>query len=213
MGGFLDSVKKSVLGKEVSLPICFLSRTKTIHVFYTYYEAKPQSHRLEFRKGKRTRFEIFLPNHGQNIEQLCSAVERREYCRASGKTVFGFWPRLILRLTAGELISSQDISIGPGSEIHTRLGEASSTYRYRLAYCQKGAQKSMVLVSTLYSSQSSKYRKGKSAEFNWLKLSREEFRTLAEHLQSFIGSIEFANAVRGCSLNIYNKAEMLEAGN
>ena len=71
----------------------------------------------------------------------------------------------------------------------------------------------MVLVSTLYSSQSSKYRKGKSAEFNWLKLSREEFRTLAEHLQSFIGSIEFANAVRGCSLNIYNKAEMLEAGN
>ncbi len=193
--GFVDSLKESVVGKEMALPICSLPRKTPLDVFYTYYVGKPRSHRLEFRKGTRTKFEIFLPRYGEDISQLCSAIEGQEYRKAGDAAVFGFWPRVALRLTAGKLISCRDISTGPSSEIHTQFGEARSAYRYRLAYCQKGAHESMVLVSSRHSGQSCAYRKGQSTEFNWIKLSLGEFRTLVEHLGSFMESKEFAKVM------------------
>jgi len=191
MPGFIASLKDSVLGKEENLPIISFPRKKTIDVFYTYYEGKPQSHRLEFRKGKRITFEMFLPRYGKNILELCSAGEDEEYCKAGGETVFGFWSRLALRLFAGKLISCCDISSGPNSEIHTQFGEASSAIRYRFANCRKGAEESIVLVSSRHTSQSSTYRQGQKTNFNWVKMSSGEFRKLVESLRSFIGSPEF----------------------
>jgi hypothetical protein len=190
--GVIDSLKESVLGKEMSLPICSLPQKTPLDIFYTYFDGKPRSHRLEFRKGSRTKFEMFLPRYGEDISQLCSAIAGREYRKTGDETVFGFWPRLALRLTAGKLISCRDICTGPSSEIHTQFGQARSAYRYRLAYCQKGTQEAMILVSSRHGSQSSAYRKGQSTKFNWIKLSLGEYRTLVEHLQLFTGSNEFA---------------------
>ena len=192
MPGFMDSLKASVLGKEVNLPICSLPRRKPLNLFYTYYEGKPQSHRLEFRKKKRTKFEMFLPHYGEDISQLCAVMEGLEYRKVGDETVFGFWSRMAIRLTAGRPISCRDIYSGPSSELHTQFGEARSDYRYRLAYCQKGAQESIVIISSRHGSQSSAYRKGQSTEFNWLKMRLGEFRKLTEHLRSFVDSNEFA---------------------
>jgi hypothetical protein len=99
--GVIDSLKESVLGKEMSLPICSLPQKTPLDIFYTYFDGKPRSHRLEFRKGSRTKFEMFLPRYGEDISQLCSAIEGREYRKTGDETVFGFWPRLALRLADG----------------------------------------------------------------------------------------------------------------
>ena len=188
MPGFLDSLKESFMGKEVELPICSLPRRKPLNVFYTYYEGIPQSHRLEFRKKKRTKFEMFLPHYGEDISQLCSVMEGHDYRKGNDETVFGFWSHLALRLTAGKPISCRDIYSGPSSELHTQVGEARSGYRYRLAYCQKGAQEAIVIISSRHGSESSTYRKSQSTELNWLKMSLGEFRKLTEYLRSFIDS-------------------------
>lgn len=207
MTEFLDSLKESVLGKEISLPICSLSRKAPIDLFYTYYEGKPRSHRLEFRKLKRTKFEMFLPRYGEDISQLRAAVEGQGYRQAGNEDVFGFWLRLALRLTAGKLISRRDIFSGPSSEMHSRFGEARSTCRYRLAYCRKGAQESIILVSTRHGTQSSTYRKEQRTEFNWLKLSLYEFQIVAKHLDSFMNSREFADVMERevAELRVANK--------
>ncbi len=163
---FLNSLKESVLGKEINLPICSLPRKPPLDVFYVYYEGKPQSHRLEFRKMTRTKFELFLPRYGEDISQLRFSVEIQECRKAGDETVFGFWPRLALWLTAGKLISCRDLFNGPSSGVHTQFGEARSAYRYRLAYCLKGTQESIILVSSRHGSQSSTYRKEQRTEYN-----------------------------------------------
>ncbi len=202
MTGFLDSLKESVLGKEMTLPICSLARKTPLDVFYTYYEGKPQSHRLEFRKGKRTKFEMFLPLYRESIAQLCLTVEDQNYRKAGEETVFGFWPRVILRFSLGTLVSCRDIFDGPSSSLRTSLGEADSRYRYRLAYGRKGVQELIVLVSSRHTSHLGANRKGKRTEFSWIKLSLGEFRQLVEHLQTFLNSKEFTE--------IQTKAEQME---
>ncbi len=192
MTGFLDSLKESALGKEMNLPICSLPRKTPLNVFYTYYEGKPRSHRLEFRQGKRTKFEMFLPLYRESIAQLCLTVEDQDYRKAREETVFGFWPRVILRFSLGTLVSCKDILDGPSSSLRTSLGEADSRYRYRLAYGRKGVQESIVLVSSRHSRHFGANRKSKRTEFNWIKLSLGEFRELVEHLKTFLGSKEFS---------------------
>jgi hypothetical protein len=192
MAGFLASLKESILGKAVNLPICTLSRRKPLHVFYKYYQDKPRSHRLEFRKGKRPTFEMSLPCYGENIEQLCAAAEGQENRKSEGETVFGFWQRVILRFSLGQLISCRDIFDRPSSELHTPFGDAFSHYRYRLAYGRKGVLESIVLVSSRHSRQSGTYRKEQKHDFNWLKLSLGELEQLVAHLRSFTGGKEFA---------------------
>ena len=195
MAGFLDTLKKSVLGREINLPICSLSRKTPLDVFYTYYEGKPRSHRLEFRKGARTKFEMFLPHYGEDISQLRSVAEGQKYRNAGVESEFGFWLRLALRLTAGKLISSREFFTGPSSDMRARFGEASSAYRYRLAYCRKGVQEWIILVSSRHGSQSSTFRKEQRTEYNWLKLSLEEFKVVARHLDSFLNGKEFAKVM------------------
>ncbi len=192
MGGFLGALKESGLGKEVSVPICSFPMRKGIHVFYTYYIGKPRSHRLEFRKGKRTTFEMFLSNYGENISQLCSIIDDQEYRRAGGKASLGFWSRLALRFSVGTFISCRDIFSGPSSGFHSRIGEARLAYRYRFVYCRKGAQESIVLISSRQSSECSPYRKEQDTEVNWLKLRLSEFRELLGNLRLFMGSKEFS---------------------
>ncbi|GEM_PF-3305390 len=196
MAGFLDSMKASFSGRERNLPICSLSRKAPLDVFYTYYGGKPKSHRLEFRKGTRTKFEMFLPRYGENLSELRSVAKGRMYRNTGVETVFGFWPRLALRLTAGKLISCRDIFTGPGSGMRTRFGEVHSAYRYRLAYCRKGAEEWIILVSSRHSSQTSTFRKGQSTEFKWLKLSLEEFLAVAKHLDTFLNGKEFAEVMK-----------------
>ena len=181
------------MGGEVNLPICSLTGKKPVHVFYTYYEGRPGSHRLEFRKGMRTTFEMFLPRYGKDISRLCSLAENQGYGGDGNKNDFGFWPRLALRLTAGKLISCRDIFPGPRSEIHTRFGDADAVYRYRLAHCRKGARESFVFVSSRHGSQSGPYRKGKSLKLNWLHLDPAAFEKLSAHLRVFMKSEAIAN--------------------
>lgn len=195
MPGFLHSFKESVLGKEVNILICSLPRRIPLDIYYTYFGGRPRSHRLEFRKGKRTIFEMFLSRYGVDMSQLRLALEGQRCCNAGDPSVFAFWTRLALRLSAGELIFCQDIFAGPSSELKSRLGEASSTYRYRLARCRKGAQDALVLVSTRYSSQSSAFRKEKHLQFNWQKLSTDESRMIANCLHRFMNSAEFARVL------------------
>jgi hypothetical protein len=189
--GVFDSLKESVLAKEVNLPICSLPRNTPLDVYYTYYEGKPQSHRLEFRRGQRTKFEMLLPHYAQNILQLCSVLDSQDYREAGGGVVLGFWPRFALRMTGGKIISCRDLFPGPSSEIHTPSRQASIARRYRFAYCRKGEQESVVLISSRHGRQSSTYRKGQRHEFNWLRLSLEEFTNLVEYLRSFVGGKEY----------------------
>jgi hypothetical protein len=197
MPGSLSSLKESLLGKEINKLICLLPRRRAIEVFYTYYESKPRSHRLEFRRGKRVKFWIFLPRYGENLSQFCSVIESIGYQRPGGEKLFAIWARLALRLTAGSLISCQDLFAGPNSEIRTQYADAGSDFRYRLAYCKKGAQDSIILVSSRHGRQSSTFRKGKHLEFNWFRLSLGEARILVEQLRAFISSQEFSEINTG----------------
>ncbi len=192
VAGFLDSLKESVLGKEVTLPICSLRQRNPIDVAYTYYEGKPHSHSLLFLKGKRATFQMFLPHYDEDLMRFGSLIENQEYRKEDGEGVFGFWSRLTILLAAGKLMSSCDILTGPSSEVHTRFGDASSAYRYRLAYCRKGIVESIVLVSTRHGRQSGASRKGQSTEFNWLRLSLEQFRALGGYIGAFTKSKDFA---------------------
>ncbi len=200
MAGFLDSLKESRIGREKNLPICSLSRKTPLDVFYTYFEGKPRSHRLEFRKVARTKFEMFLPRYGEDISQLRSVAEGQMYRNAGVESEFGFWLRLALRLTAGKLISSRDIFTGPVSGMRTRYGEVNTAYRYRLAYCRKGAEEWIVLVSSRRANQSSTFKRERRTDYNWLKLSLEEFKAVVRHLDSFSNGKEFAEVMeRECA--------------
>ncbi|MGB5443886.1 MAG: hypothetical protein WBM99_00155 [Psychromonas sp.] len=185
--------KQPILGREINLPICSLPRENSIQLFYTYYEGKPLSHRLEFRRGNRTIFEILLPHYEKSMIALCTVLKGRDNDPAVEQRVFSLWSRLALWVSAGKPIFCAEIAPGPYSDIHLTFAEASSAYRYRLALCRKGIQESVVLVSSRHSCQSGPYRKGQSTKFNYLKLTVDEFNKLTEFLTLFMGSQEFAN--------------------
>ena len=54
------SFKDRLVGEEINLPVGELGEPNPIQVNYTYYEGKPESHRLEFLQKGRLKFEIFL---------------------------------------------------------------------------------------------------------------------------------------------------------
>jgi hypothetical protein len=176
-----------MLGEERDLPICSLPGKRTIRVFYTLYEDKPQSHRLEFRKGKRTVFGIFLPRHRQDRSDLVSAVEGR----AGTDATFGFWARLLLRLVGGTLIAGRELFPGPRGELHTSWGDSHYGNRYLLAYCRRGTQEWVVFVRSRHSTQSGSHRSAARSQFNWLKLTRDQFTTFGNHLRAFMKSDAF----------------------
>ena len=123
---------------------------------------------------------------------LCTVLQGRGLCSAGEEKVFSLWTRLALWLTAGKPIFCAEIATGPYANFHLKFAEASSVYRYRLALCRKGAQESIVLISSKHSSQSASYRKGKSTKFNYLKLTLDGFKQLIESLTLFMGSQQFA---------------------
>jgi len=190
--GFLDLLKESLVGKEVNLPICSLPRRKPIDVLYTYYEGAPRSHSILFRRGKRPVFSLLLPRYGEDLAQICSIAESEAYREPGGDAVFGFWARLMIRIRVGTLVSCRELFGGPGRELKTSFGRIEVETRYRLAYAERGAQESILLVS---SRQGRRPGRGTKIQFNWLKLSVDEFRTLATHLASFMKSREFIGAL------------------
>ncbi len=209
--GFLDSLMESIMGKAVNLPVCSFLRRKPIRVVYRYYERKPGPHCLLFLTGRRARFQIVLPHYGQSILQICSLLQNQEYQKGGGEDVFSFWPRLAIRLAVGSIISCRNILAGPQFELNSSFCDVSRTYDYRFAYCRHGMQETIVLVSSHYSKQRSPYRTSRKIEYNWLKLSLEEFRQLVLHLHEFVRSKEFSEVEKivGAEGKGMAKAEML----
>ncbi len=65
------SFKDRLLGEEINLPVGELGEPNPIQVNYTYYEGKPESHRLEFLQKGRLKFEIFLLRYKESISRIC----------------------------------------------------------------------------------------------------------------------------------------------
>jgi hypothetical protein len=188
---FLTSFIHSILGKEINLPICTIERKKPIQVYYTYFQGKSSSHRLEFRKGSRTVFEMFLPQYDKEIMQFCSTVKRMNFNETVGEKGSCGVPRLMLWLSIGRIISCRELFSGPNSSFNTSSSQAKSSYLYRLAYGQKGNAFSILMVSSRHSSQSGTFRKESKNQYNWLKLSVTELQTLVNELSSFLSSQSF----------------------
>lgn len=194
--GLRETLKESLLGKEVSLSVCSLPRKAPLDVLYTYVEGKPRSHRLEFRRTKRTLFEMFLPRFGEDISRLCTVLEGQGYRQTNDEVEVGFWLGSALRLIAGKPMSCHDLFTGPDSTIRAQFGNARATHRYRLARCQSGSQRWIVLISSRHSSQSSALRKSQSTECNWIKLGPGESSQLVTSLRSLVASNAYANVIR-----------------
>ena len=188
----MTSVRDAVLGKEERVPVCVFRRKRPIYIFYTYYHEKSKSHRLEFRKGKRTLFEIFLPRYGEDIARICSIMDEQLDIKVSEKSVFNFWQRLMFHMFAGKMTWSHDLLIGPSSEMETPFGHAGSEYQYRLAHLRNGKKESIIIVSSRQGNMDGAVRKEQKTEFNWFKMSLSEFKDFIGNLYSFLMSKEFA---------------------
>ena len=193
MAGFINALKESLVGHEVSLPICSFKRTEPFRVFYTYLEDHPLSHSLVFRKGEYPVFEIFLPRYGEDIEQLIANAQCEAKPETVGNKVFGFRVRLLLWFIAGNVVSGCVLLTRSGVKLGLGLGPAVNL-NYRLAFCQRGSNQSVALVSSVD-------RVGRSNrtsnEFSFLKLSASELKELIQHLQAFLHSKEFADVPKG----------------
>ena len=188
-----NTLKENILGQEVNIPVCILAKEKPTNVFYTYYKGKDILHRIEFRKGSRTTFELFLPRYGKDIEHICSLSEGDNFKGGEDKKVFSFWGLLLLRLAAGKVISSIDLYPVGSYKAQTSLGSVESNYRYRLAYCRRGVDESIILVSSRLGKHSGLTGGGSGSSFNWIKLTSSEFNFLGSKLKTFLSSKEFVD--------------------
>ncbi|MCR3922221.1 MAG: hypothetical protein NUK65_06860 [Firmicutes bacterium] len=186
-----ETFKKSLLGEEKNLPVGVLPGKRPIHVFYTYYVSKPRSHRLEFKKENCVIFEIYLPNYGESLMQLCALPESVDTSKNDCDVTLGFWLRLLLIVTAGRLVLCREILAGPTTKYKTGHAEARSVYRYRVAYCAKNEKNSIVFIASRHSSKSSAFRKGKRIELKWMQMSLPSFELLIKYLRVFMRSTEF----------------------
>jgi hypothetical protein len=186
MNRIINSLKEAALGRETNIPICTISGKKTITVFYTYYEGNPRSHRLEFCKGSRTVFEIFLPRHDEDIACLSAVLGHQRDFRDPEKTIFGFWLRWLLFAAGGKLVRGMELFAGPASSHDTSIGRVDTGYRYRVAHLRRGKTESIVIVSSRKGNMSGPYRKAQSTEFNWLKLPLSDFEELVKPLDLFL---------------------------
>ena len=202
MGGFLQTLKESLLGREVDLPIGSLPRRTALHVSYVYNVDRPHSGRLRFRKGPRPVFEILLPRGGADIGTLIAVAQDVQSPRRDDDPVFGFWLRLFLRISAGRLRSSRILVADPVISSTLKLpfcapAHVEITRSYRIAVCQRGMRESVVLISTNKSSIRKRYNTERGSEINWLLLSSDEWRELTRQIQIFLGSQEFAGLPKG----------------
>lgn len=199
MAGFINALRESLLGHEVSIPICFFKRTEPFSLFYTYIEDHPLSHSLVFRKGDYQVFEIFLPRYGEDIEQLIANAQCEAKPQAEGNRVFGFCVHLLLRLIAGNLVSDRTLLTRSGVKLGLGLGPVVNL-SYRLALCRRRTNESVVLLAWVDNVIPSKKSDNPSGnQFSWLKLSTSELKELIQHLQAFLHSKEFADVPKKLS--------------
>ena len=199
MAGFINALRESLLGHEVSIPICSFIRTEPLHVFYTYIEDHPLSHSLVFRKGEYLVFEIFLPRYGEDIEQLIAHAPYEAKPGTENNRVFGFWIRLLLRFIAGNVVSGHTLLTRSGVKLGLGLGPTVKL-SYRLAFCRRGTNESVVLLASVDNVIPLKKSGNPSGnQFSWLKLSTSELKELIQYLQAFLHSKEFADVPKGLS--------------
>jgi len=123
-----ESLKDRFLGEEVNLPVGILSEKEPVEVLYTYYVGKPESHRLEFQKKGRTKFEIFLPQHGKNLSEICAMETSLKEREDEWKSQPGFMIRALLFFKAGSTAGCRELFVGPVNEFRVKGFEAASVY-------------------------------------------------------------------------------------
>ena len=193
MAGLINRLQESLLGHEVSLPICSFKRAESFRVFYTYLEGHPLSHSLVFRKGGYKVFEIFLPGYGEDIEQLIANTQYEPRSEIEGNNVFRLPVRLLLWFIAGKVVSGYTLLTRSRVKLGLGLGPPVNL-SYRLAFCQRAGNESAILLSSVDTADRSN---STSNEFRWLKLSTSELKQLVQHLEVFLHSREFAEVPKG----------------
>jgi hypothetical protein len=193
MAGLINKLQESLLGHEVSLPICSFKRAESFRVFYAYLEDQPLSHSLVFRKGGHKVFEIFLPGYGEDIEQLIANTQYEPMSEIEANSMFSLPVRLFLRLIAGKVVSGCTLLTRSRVKLGLGLGP-SVNISYRLALCRRGINESVILLSSIDTAGGSN---SSSNESSWLKLSTSELKQLIQHLEVFLLSREFAEVPKG----------------
>ena len=188
------SRNKTYLGQENEIIIHTIKRNKPVKVIYNYYENKPRSHCLNFRKGNRYIFTVHLPEPAKNLQALCSIKGKLE-SNQNSKKVFGFWIRIFFSMFVGKLISAKQIYISTAEEVHTSFAQVERRHRYRFANLKRRSQNYIVIVYSKESRQESKYKNGSKFEYNWIKLTKKEFVTLLESLLYFSKSKTFEKII------------------
>ena len=198
MAGLINRLQESLLGHEVSLPICSFKRAESFRVFYAYLEGQPLSHSLVFRKGGHKVFEIFLPEYGEDIEQLIANTQYEPRSGIEANSMFGLPVRLLLWFIAGRVISGCTVLTRSRVKLGLGLGPPVNI-SYRLALCRRGINESVILLSSIDTAGGSN---STSNESSWLKLSTSELKQLVQHLEVFLHSREFAEVPKGMQQSV-----------
>jgi hypothetical protein len=189
-----EGLRESLLGREVNLPVADL-RGGRLAVTYTFFEGKPASHRVLFRKGSRPCFEVFLPQRGDDlvrlVEGLRGAIPEEAPDAPRPTATLPWWQRAWLRLVAGRIDPCLELFPGPSAAGEFTGGAARIDRGYRLGVVKRRDENRVVLIASKTGSHAGMGGRGATFELNWRTLRLDEVRRLIDTLQRFLASDDF----------------------
>lgn len=193
MSSFPVTSTDSLLGTENEVFLCELPRSKPRRVSYVYYEGKPLSHRLSFAKGNRVTFEIFLPEHGRDLQELSWIAQQNAYCSddvASDR--MGFAAKMLTFFVSGKIVAARPLFSYGYSRENTRLGEVQSGYTHWLVCTERGGETRLLLLYSRDIQHTGTLRRGSTTRMNWLAIFPDELGMIGQAVRAFLQSDTWA---------------------
>ena len=189
----------SDLDKKQEISLCTLNEgcRSPIDVRYVFYPGNQRSHRISFKKRNRTLFELFVGNKRgwmNEFSQIGRDILGYYQIPMSEKDVRvrpGFMLSILLLILGKRMIYFSECF----SEYDIETTSSSLNRKYFLALCSGWTSPTIVLLQNKVSKGSSTYRKSQSFDYNWMRISKDDFEKLVKSVNDLLKTDEFHEGV------------------